>query len=191
MTQRERRVVLGGLALSLVALAGTRLIPRLVHWVAQQRAEVAALSQLALRQRQAIASGAQVSDSAASQRRQLEALGAAVLAAHSDEEALEELSLRLGTLARRHDARLERTEPMADSLRVGFLRRVTIRTAIESDLTGLLDLLHSLGRDSTALGLSALRIAAADPQSLPTAPEVLRSELTISGWYVSRQEPSP
>jgi hypothetical protein len=115
----------------------------------------------------------------------LDLLASAVLAAHSQEEALEELNTRVGSVARRNQVRLLHAESATDTTRLGFLRRVTLRIESESDLAGLMEFLHALGRDSTVIGLSALQIAAADPRSPQSSPEVLRSGFTISGWYIA------
>jgi hypothetical protein len=183
VTARELRVLRIGVSVCALSLGATRITPGLVNFVVAERHETRELASVLRRQRRAVQSASVLTDSAAFLRQQLERLARIIIPAQSDDQAWEELTAKIGAIARRHEVRIQRVEPLPDSTRIGFLRRITLRAELESDMRGLAEFLGSLDRDSLMIGLSALHVTAPDPQSAPIAPELLRSELRISGWY--------
>jgi hypothetical protein len=184
MTARERRVItLGAVAIG-VAVVVTRGIPAAGLMVGGLRHEVSARTELLSRLRRQVATGADLTDSAAALRAQLGGLVSAILAGHTSASALEELNAHVVALAQNGGALVRRAEPVADSSRAGFLRRVALRLDLECDLRGLLEVLRAMDYDSTAIGADAVHIVPVNPLAPTNAPEVLNVELQVSGWYV-------
>jgi hypothetical protein len=109
-----------------------------------------------------------------------------ILSGSSEAAARADLAGRLHAAAARHRIRLDRSDMVPDSARAGALRSVTTRTLIEGDSQGTLELLQALGQGEVVLTLGDLRVMALDPSSPDAAPEVLRTELTVQGWFLQR-----
>jgi hypothetical protein len=109
------------------------------------------------------------------------------LAAGTPSEATAALTGQLTALAEHYRVRLDRTDAVPDSLTVHDLERVTIRSAIEGDTRGTLDFLGALATALPVLSLDEVRVAAPNPGSAGTAPEILCTELTVHGWYLHRE----
>ena len=86
--------------------------------------------------------------------------------------------------ASNHQAKLERVDPVADSGVAGRLHRATLRAAFECDIRGLVGILQTLAFGRAALAVRELRVTAVDAGSADKSPEVLRVELTVTGWYL-------
>ena len=103
-------------------------------------------------------------------------------------EALADLSGRLTLAASRNQAKLERTDQLTDSLVAGRLRRVRVRTALESDIRGVMGFLRAIELGDAVLSIEDVRIVAADPNSGEQVPEILRVEVTVTGWFLAHRE---
>ena len=101
---------------------------------------------------------------------------------------LTDLTGRLDVAAEAHQLRVARTGAIPDSVHAGSLRRVSVRAELEGDTRGTLEFLGALAHGPALLGVSDIRIVAADPASPASAAEVLRTELTVRGWYLAREE---
>ena len=93
--------------------------------------------------------------------------------------------------ATRHHARLDRTDPAADSLTTGRLTRVAVRATLETDVRGLAEFLQALAQDPAVLSADDLHVVANDPGSSDAQPERLRIEVTVRGWYLRAADASP
>ena len=86
--------------------------------------------------------------------------------------------------ASRAPARIDRLDPLADSTGRGRLGRVRIRAALETDVRGLVALIRAIDAGDEVLRLDELHVEAPDPGAVNRGPEILRVEVTVSGWYV-------
>ena len=186
MTPRDQRAVLWGGTV----VVGAVLVLRVLPWSA--RGAVAATSQLRARAlllgraRTDLAEATLLRDSAATLSQALVRLAPKLLSGGSTAEATADLSGRLNLAASRSAAKLERVDQVPDSAMAGRLRQVRLRATLESDIRGCVGVLRALGRDEAALMVSEVRIAAVDPNSPNQAPERLRVEVTIGGWFIVR-----
>ena len=187
MMPRDRRALALGACLVVAALL-LRGIPLVVGAVSRLRDDVGNRSATVHRMRADVRGLAALGDSAALARRRLVALAPRILTGASEAEAVADLTGRLSALAAAHQAVVQRTEVVPDSIHVGQLARVTLHAVIESDLPGALATLTALEADPAVLTIRSVRVTAPDPGSSDAAPEVLSAEATVSGWYLKRKE---
>jgi len=184
VSPRDRRaLLLGGAAIGL-ALVALRLVPWSVVLIRGRVAALEARAELLERMRADIHSAQELEDSGAVVRRGMVALAPALLVGGTASAASADLGARLAAAAARNRIRVSRTEPVFDSAGSGALRGVGVRVALESDTRGLLQFLDALSRESSVLVLDNLRAEVADPQVPAGQPELLRTELTVRGWYL-------
>jgi hypothetical protein len=74
-----------------------------------------------------------------------------------------------------------------DSARTGWLRRVTVRAVLESDLEGTLATLKAAEKGPAVLVLRSAKLTAMNPASADGVPEVIAAEATVSGWFLLRK----
>ncbi len=127
-------------------------------------------------------------DSAVQLGQALVSLAPRILSGNSAAEAVADLSARVNMAVSGHQAKLERVDPLPDSLRAGRLRRVALRAAFECDVRGLAGVLEGLEFGKVALSLRELRVTAVDAGSADKAPEVLRVEMTVAGWFLGARD---
>ena len=183
MTARDRRaLILGG-----VVLLGTVLLVRVLPWgvrrVLGAEAGLRERAALLARSRADLADAAMLRDSAAELGQALVGLAPKILSGNSGAEAIADLSGRLNLVFSGHQAKLERVDPVPDSTAAGRLRRVMLRAAFECDVRGLAGVLEALALGKVVLPLRELRVTAVDVGSPGKVPEVLRVEMTVTGWY--------
>src|SRR5204863_2961610 len=111
-----------------------------------------------------------------------------LLSGDTPTEALADLSGRVHLAASRNQAKLERTDQLPDSLAAGRLRSIRVRTSLESDIRGVMGLLRAIELGDAVLSVEELRIVASDPNSSEAMPEVLRIEMTVTGWFLAHRE---
>jgi hypothetical protein len=176
--------------LGLAALGSAVFFLRVAPWaygeIRDLRQRFETKTELLARTRADIRSAAQLVDSGTALKKGILALAPKILAGAGESEALADLAGRLALIAERHRVRLDRTERLPDSTRAGRLRRVALRAHIESDSRGTLEMLAAVGRGPTVLALRDLRIMAIDPDSPDRVAELLRTELTVEGWFLQR-----
>lgn len=187
MTPRDRRALLLGGAIAVAAFGGLRVGPWAWHRTRNIVDRLQARAELLERARADVRHVQGLEDSAAAIRAKVVALAPKILSGGTPPEALADLTGRLTVAAERHRVRLERTDLITDSTRSGELWRVSVRSAIESDTRGTFEFLGALVQDPTVLTVGQVRIVAPDPGSLPAAAEILRTELTVHGWYLNRE----
>jgi hypothetical protein len=155
-------------------------LDRLRHDVTERGAAVS-------RMRADVGAVGALTDSAAVARRRLVALAPRILNGGTEAEAVADLIGRMGVLATANATALARSEPLPDSTRIGWLRRVSVRVVLESDLRGVLETLNAMSHGSAVIVLRSVRLTAADPASTDAAPEVISAEATVTGWYLLRK----
>jgi len=184
MTIRDKRALQLGGAAVLGALLLLRVIPWGVRRAAAAERELAANAELLARTQVELADQQPLTDSVAQVTRAVVALAPRILSGRSAAEAVADLSGRVNLAATRHHARLDRTDPAADSLTTGRLTRVAVRATLETDVRGLTEFLQAIAQDPAVLSVDDLHVVANDPASVDAQPEVLRVDVTVRGWFL-------
>ena len=183
MTPRDRRaLVVGGVAVA-VAVLGLRVLPWAVRRVTEAHAQLRERATLLARTRDEMASLPTLRDSAAVLSQALVALAPQVLSGATPAEAGADLSGRMNLAASRAPAKVERLDPLPDSSGDGRLGRVRVHAALETDIRGLVALIRAIDGGDEVLTLDELRVEASEPGMASRGPEILKVEITVSGWY--------
>lgn len=185
MTARDRRALTAGAVVVGLALLLLRVAPSGWQRFQETTSATQARAELLARMRDDVESASRLEDSAAVITRRMAALAPALLVGGTGSEAAADLGLRLSAAAERHRVRVNRTDRVADSAVGNGLARVTLRMALESDTQGLLGLLGTTAKETAALVADELRIAVVDAHVPAGRPELLQTELTVSGWYLT------
>ena len=184
MTPRDRRALrIGGIAVA-CAVLGLRVLPLAVRRVADAHAMLRERATLLARTREEMADLPRLRDSAAALSRALLALAPQILSGSSSAEAGADLSGRMNLAASRAPAKVERLDPLPDSSGEGRLGRVRVHAALETDVRGLVALIRALDAGDDVLKLDELRVEALEPGMVQRGPEILKVEITVSGWYI-------
>ena len=188
MTPRDRRaLVLGGTTV-LAAVLLVRVLPWTVRSALAAEAGLRERAVLLARARADLTDAATLRDSAAQLGQALIGLAPRILSGNSAAEAVADLSGRVNLAASGHQAKLERVDPVPDTLSRGRLRRATLRAAFECDVRGLVGVLEAVEFGKVALAVRELRVTALDAGSPEKNPEILRVEMTVAGWYLEGRE---
>jgi len=188
MTPRDRRaLVLGGIAIA-GAILGLRVLPWVVRRVTETHAVLRERATLLARTREEMASLPRLRDSAAVLSQALVALAPQGLSGSTSAEAGADLSGRMNLATSRAPAKVERLDPLPDSSGEGRLGRVRVHAALETDVRGLIALIRAIDTGNEVLKLDELRVEAREPGTVLRGPEILKVELTVSGWYIKARE---
>ena len=188
MTGRDRKALLLGGSVVLTAVLLLRVLPWSVRSVLVAEAELRDRAALLARTRADLAEGAVLRDSAVTLGQALVGLAPKLLSGNTAAEAMADLSGRLNLGASRSQAKLARVDQVADSAVAGRLRRVRLRATLEADVHGVTGVLRAVEFNEAALAVNELRIVATDPISADHGPEVLRFEVTVTGWFLEGRE---
>ena len=188
MTGRDRRALMLGGAVVIGALLVLRVVPWGVRGVLGAETGLRERATLLARARADLADAGVLRDSAVQLGQALVSLAPKILSGNSEADAIADLSGRVNLAVTSHQAKLERVDPLPDSLRTGRLRRVALRAAFECDVRGLAGVLEALEVGKVALSLREVRVTAVDAGSADKVPEVLRVEMTVAGWYLGNRE---
>jgi hypothetical protein len=185
---RDRRALMIGGAVVCGAVLLLRVLPWGVRSVLGAETGLRERATLLARARADLVDAGVLRDSAVQLSQALVGLAPKILNGTSVAEAVADLSARVNMAVSAHQAKLERVDPLPDSLRAGRLRRVALRAAFECDVRGLAGVLEALEFGKIALSLRELRVTAVDAGSADKIPEVLRVEMTVAGWYLGERE---
>jgi len=188
MTLRDRRaLLLGGLAVGLAVL-GLRVLPWLIRRGSMAYSQLEEHATLLARTRDELATLSELRDSTAVLTRALVALAPQVLSGSTAAEAGADLSGRINLAASRAPARVERLEAMPDSSSDGRLGRARVHAAFETDVRGVVAFLRAIDAGEGVLTLDELRVVTPDPGAPDRGPEILKIEVTVSGWYIKTRD---
>src|SRR5256885_7048909 len=188
MTPRDlRALLLGGFAVAAAVLV-LRVLPWAVHRAGGGYATLRERSALLARTRDEMASLPMLRDSSATLSQALVALAPQLLSGSSAAEAGADLSGRMNLVASRAPAKVERVDPLPDSSGDGRLGRVRVHAALETDVRGLIAFLKAIDTGEEVVKLDELHVEA--PQALMSerGPEILKIEVTVSGWYIRSRD---
>jgi hypothetical protein len=184
MTPRDRRALIVGALVVGTAVLALRVVPTGIRHGLAARGELRDRAVVLGRTRAEMSLLPMLRDSAAVLSQALVALASQVLSGSTAAEATADLSGRLNFAAARAPARVERLIPLPDSSSAGRLRRVRVQATLETDVRGLIALLRSIDTGEEVLKLDLLRVEAPEPATPVRGPEILKVELTVSGWYI-------
>ena len=188
MTERDRRALRLGSAVALAAVLLLRVLPWTIRRAVAAEAGLRQRAALLARAQADLADASVLRDSAFQVGHALVGLAPKILSGNSAAEAVADLSGRVNLAASGLQAKLERVDPVPDSVARGRLRRATLRAAFECDVRGLVGVLQALEFGKVALAVRELRVTAVDAGSPDKMPEVLRVEMTVAGWYLKDRE---
>ncbi len=188
MTPRDRRALMIGGFIVTGAVLALRVLPWGVRLATGAHAELRDRADLLASTRQELASLPQLRDSAAVLTRALVALAPQVLSGSTPAEAGADLSGRMSLAASRAPARVDRLDPLPDSSGVGRLGRARVHAVFETDVRGLIAFLRAIDAGDEVLTLDELHVAAPEPGAPDRGPEVLKVEVTVSGWYIRARD---
>jgi hypothetical protein len=180
-------LLVGGLVVVAAVLA-LRVLPSGLRRATAAHALLSERALLLARSREELASLPKLRDSAAILTRALVALAPHVLSGFTPVEAGADLSGRMSLAASRAPARVDRMDPLPDSSGAGRLGRVRVHSSFETDVRGLVAFLRAIDAGDEVLTLEELHIEAPEPGAPDRGPEILRVEVTISGWYIRARE---
>jgi type II secretory pathway component PulM len=184
VTPRDRRALLvGGIAIA-GAVLGLRVLPSAVRRATDAHAMLRERATLLAHTREEMADLPRLRDSAAVLSQALLALAPQVLSGSTPTEAGADLSGRMNLAASRAPAKVERLDPLPDSSGDGRLGRVRVHAALETDVRGLIALIRAIDGGDEVLKLDELRVEAPEPGTVQRGPEILKVEITVSGWYI-------
>lgn len=188
MTPRDRRA----LTLGALAIGAAVILLRIVPWaVRHERSGYMLLrerSELLARTRKEMASLPTLRDSAATWSQALVALAPQLFSGSSAPEAGADLSARMNLAASRAPARIERIDPLPDSAGEGRMQRVRVHAVLEADVRGLVAFLSGIDAGDEVMKLEELRVEAPGALTAERGPEILKIEVTVSGWYIKPRE---
>lgn len=183
LTARDRKALIGGAIVAGLAALLLRGIPWGRHAYAAERDALRAQSERLVYMREQVGSAHALEDSGAAVRAGMARLAPLLLAGSSAAAATTELGAQLTIAAERTHVGVRRTDVVDDSTAAGAARRVTLRASLESDTGGLVGLLGALSRVPELVAVDRIQIAAEAPAE-PARPELLHSEITVTGWYL-------
>jgi hypothetical protein len=185
MTPRDRRALLWGGSVIIAAVLLLRVVPWTVRSALAAETGLREQSALLARARADLADASALRDSAVQLGQALVGLAPKILSGNTVADAVADLSGRVNLAVSGHQAKLERVDPVPDSTVAGRLHRVTLHAAFECDVRGLIGVLQALAFGKAALAVRDLRVTTVDIASPEKSPEVLRVELTVSGWFLA------
>jgi hypothetical protein len=180
-------LILGGLVV-VGAVLTLRVIPTALRTTLEARAELREHVTLLARTRDEMASLPRLRDSAAVLSQALIAVAPQLLSGSTVTEAGADLSGRMNLIASRAPAKVERIEALRDSLGNDRLGRVRVHAALETDVRGLVAVLRAIETGDEVLHLDELHVEAPQPAGVERGPEILKVEVTVSGWYIKPRE---
>jgi len=188
VTPRDRRALITGGGVVLGAVVALRVLPAVVRSVSDERAMLRERATLLARTRDELSSLPTLRDSAAVLSQALIALAPHLLSGSTGTEAGADLSGRINLIASRAPAKIERLDPVRDSIQNGRLGRVRLHAALETDVRGLVALLKAIDAGEEVLLLEELHVDALQPGGVAQGPEILKVEVTVSAWYIRPRE---
>jgi len=184
MTPRDRRALAVGALVVVGAVLGLRVLPWGLRRLGSAHALLRERAELLARTRDEMAALPTLRDSAAVLSQALVALAPQLLSGSTAAEAAADLSGRMNLAAARAPAKVDRLDPLPDSTSDGGLGRVRVHAALETDIRGLVALIRAIDTGDEVLKLDELRVEAPEPGAPVRGPEILKVEVTVSGWYI-------
>jgi hypothetical protein len=188
MNLRDRRALILGAVAVTAAVLLLRVLPWMVRKGIAGHAELKERVALLARTREELGALPDLRDSTAVLTQALLSLAPQVLSGSTPAEAGADLTGRINLAAARAPAKVERLDVLPDTNEAGRLGRARVHAVIETDVRGLVNFLRALESGEGALTTEELRVLAPDPGSPERVPEILKVEVSVSGWYIKPRE---
>jgi type II secretion system (T2SS) protein M len=182
----RRLLAIGGAAVA-VLLLGLRVMPAGARAIGRLRESTREKRRLAEESRVLLAATPALEDSLRLALRALVETAPYLIDGRTDAEAGASLQALLNTRVEAAGMHLVRSDAVADSA-PGAFRPVRVRAQLEGDVRALARLLGAIEGGSPLLSASMLAVTSADPIARPGAPEVIRVEVEVVGWFLPREE---
>ncbi len=186
-TSARRKRLLWAACLASMAWLVLKVVPAVIHEVRNAQWSLEDKVTLLARGLEELKSVEGMEDSATALRTALVAQAARVVTSGNVTQANDALVGLVSSVVTRANARLNRTEPVTDSAARGYLRRVALLASFDSDIGGAIAVLRSLAEESPVVVVESITIMAPDPNPPAGEPEVLKVEMVVRGWYLTRQ----
>ena len=186
MTARDRRALLWGGGVILGAVLLLRVVPWTLRHVASVCTRAVERVATLARARAVLAQLPADRDSLGETLGRLVALAPQLVDGATSAEAQASLSALVSLAASRHALKVLRLDLLPDSA-AGAFHRVAVHAECEGDVGGLTALLRALETGAPLLTVWQASVQAPDPWAETKAPERLRIELTVAGWYLARE----
>ena len=185
---RDRRALILGVFVLLGAWGGSRIVP--MAWGVWSRMEDNLDRKVLLLEKARREAGrlAQLSDSVASLEEKIALLPRLVLLGRDEEAAAFDLVRRVSLVVSGAAAFAENIQKTGDSAVAGPLRRVSVEAVLETDITGLTDILSAVEMDST-MAVESVAVQAADAFAPPEVVEAVHAQVRVTGWYRALADP--
>lgn len=183
MGPRDRRTLVLGVSLVVVAWLPLRGLPAARGWLEQADATVAQRADLLARARTRVGDLSDVSDSIAALEKEADDLRGFVLVGDDAETASVDLMVRARDSLKQVPVTLIGFGPRETPLDPpGSLARIAIPVRIETDLPGLVAAMRAI-ETHRALRLVGVEIEALDPHASAEEAERLSASMTVAAWY--------
>ena|SRR3990172_3140091 len=185
VTLRDRRALLAGGTVIVVAIMALRMIPGAARSYGQMRDRTAERLATLDRARIALATRPATEDSFALAARELVALAPKLVTGDTQAEAAATLTAEVSLAADRAGLRVISLNAVPDSS-TGTFVPVGLRGELEGDIRGLAAFVKRVEGGTVLLTVKSLRVLAGDPLERQPGPEQLRIELVVAGWRLNR-----
>jgi len=184
MTSRDRRAVLIGAAVVVAAALLLRVVPAAARATSALRERATQRLGALARAREVVRESPAARDSLAAALAGMVALAPKLLEGRSRAEASASLASVVSLLAGRSGLKVLRVAPGADSAG-GIVQPVRLQAEFEGDIGGLTRFLAALESGQPLLSARSLGVTAPEAVPRPGAPEALRIEVEVAGWFFS------
>jgi hypothetical protein len=185
MTLRDRRALLLGGGAILAAVLLFRVLPWAMRSVGALHARAIERVETLSRADEVLAAASATRESLTRALGEFVALAPRLVEGRSAAEAQASLAGLVSLAASRHALRVVRLDPLPDST-AGVFGRVALHAELEGDVAGLTRFLRAIETGDPLLTLPTLTVQTSDPAGQPRAPEQLRIEWTITGFYLPK-----
>jgi len=177
-----------GLPAVLAVAVVARALPPVARWVSALRERAAAEGEAAARARGLVAAEPALRDSLQAALAEVVGLAPLLIEGTTRAEAAASLAAWISSASAQHRLRVRRVESLPDSAR-GPISRIGVRAELEGDVAGLAGFVRAVEHGTPLLSILEIGIAALDPLSPPSQPEVLRVDVVLGGLFLQRDSP--
>lgn len=186
MSARERRVVIGGATVLVVAVLALRVVPVWRAWITDTRAvALVSIAELA-RTRSGIAGMSSVRDSLIVRNERYLALAPSILTGTSHGAVGAALASLVSGAATSAGLEVGALSIRLDTVRTSVFSRPSVRGDARGDVAGLTRFLAILERGPTLVVIRQLAVTQPEPGAANDRPEGLRIEFTVEGIALVR-----
>lgn len=181
LSRRERVVVTGGVAVSLVSLlVAFVLVPQAQRWSARET-EIRLKAEQLARLESVVVQEESVREAVASLEGERRRADGRLLQGGTVAVASSGLQLLLNRYAAESGMDLQRVDAVGQTTSTGPLQPVPARITVQGDIRGLVDLLLLLHRGEILLAVDEMRVSASPGFS--RAPDLLTASIGLHGYY--------